>query len=359
MDENKEQVKEELSNDIHQLTQEKQEKIKKNLMWVAIFSIIMLFAGVTSGYIVASGTDFWVNLNLPTQFTLSTVIILISSLSLWGATFYMKQNKSTFAGILVGITLILGIVFGVFQVKGYNNLQQHGNAANAGIINFEGKYGDYYTLFYQNKEISFDGEKYFWQGSQVDQDLQQKMVGFCQTLKEVAREDEQKIDDYGIFMVKYKGAPVLLQNNKLVIDGKVLNDNQKYRLFRFSEAIASGRGDFIIIGQYGKDFTLNYKGKPVQYENRKFYLNGQELSEYQLNTLYSAPNRTSGFIFAFVFLHILHWLAGIIVLIVLLIKSLKHKYTAQNYIGLKIGSIYWHFLGILWLYLYLFLIFFH
>ena len=35
------------------------EKIKKNLLWVSIFSIIMLFAGITSGYIVASGRYFF------------------------------------------------------------------------------------------------------------------------------------------------------------------------------------------------------------------------------------------------------------------------------------------------------------
>jgi cytochrome c oxidase subunit 3 len=341
------------------LTVQQQEKVKTNLMWVAIFSIIMLFAGVTSGYIVASGADFWVNLKLPTQFTISTILILLSSLSLWGSIHFVKKNQLNLATPLIGLTLILGLLFGYFQVQGYLNMQKNGNAASSGIINFEGKYGDYFTMFYQNKEITFDGQDYYWQGQKVDKDLKLKMIDFSKDLLKVAKKDIQPLNDYGIFILKYKGNPVLYQNEKLVINGKPLTPNQKQRLYRFADAIASGRGDFIMIGEYGKDFTLNYKGKPVIYENRKFYQNEQELSEYQLNKLYSAPNRTSGFIFAFVFLHILHWLAGIIVLIVLFIKSLNHKYTPNNFIGLKIGSIYWHFLGILWLYLYLFLIFFH
>lgn len=345
--------------DANFLTLKQQEKVKTNLMWVAIFSIIMLFAGITSGYIVASGTDFWLNLKLPTQFTISTIVILISSLSLWGSTRFVKQNKLTIAKPLIGITLILGFTFGYFQYKGFSNMYTHGNAVVGGIINIEGKYGDYYTLYYKNKEISFDGDDYFWQGQKIDSDLSQKMNKFCHSLEKVAKKDEQPLKDYGTFMLKYKGDPVILQNNQLTLEDNPLTANQKQRLFRFSDAIASGRGDFIMIGKYGKDFTLNYKGKPVEYKNRKFYQNGQELSEYQLNKLYSTQNRTSSFIIAFVFIHILHWLAGIIVLIVLLIKTLKNKYTPKNHIGLKIGSIYWHFLGILWLYLYVFLIFFH
>ncbi len=341
------------------LTLKQQEKVKTNLMWVAIFSIIMLFAGVTSGYIVASGTDFWLNLKLPTQFTISTIIIILSSLSLWGATHFVKQNKLSLATPLVGITLILGLMFGYLQFKGFRTMHKEGNAVVGGIINIEGKYGDYYTLYYKNKEISFDGNDYYWQGKKVDADLKQKMIDFSNSLKKEAKKDEQSLKDYGTFMVKYKGEPVILQNNHLTLNNNALTSNQKQRLFRFADAIATGRGDFIMIGEYGKDFTLNYKGKPVEYKNRKFYQNGQELSEYQLNKLYSTQNRTSSFIIAFVFIHLLHWLAGIIVLIVLFIKTLKQKYTPQNYVGLKIGSIYWHFLGILWLYLYLFLIFFH
>ena len=341
------------------LSLKQQEKVKKNLMWVSIFSIIMLFAGITSGYIVASGTDFWVNLALPIQFTISTIVILLSSLALWGASYFIKQNKTSLATPFVGVALILGLTFGYFQFKGFRTMHHQGNAMVGGIVNIEGKYGEFYTLYYKNKEITFDGKDYFWQGNIVDKDLYQQMLEFSKTVASFAKNDEQPLSNYGTFMLKYKGEPILYLSNKLMLNNNPLTANQKQRLYKFAEAIVKKRGDFIMIGEYGKDFTLNYKGKPVEYKNRKFYQNGQELSEYQLNKLYSSQNRTSSFIIAFVFIHILHWLAGIIVLIVLFFKTLKGKYVKENFIGLKIGSIYWHFLGILWLYLYLFLIFFH
>jgi cytochrome c oxidase subunit 3 len=54
------------------------EKMKKNLVYVSIFSIVMLFAGFTSGYIVSMGDVFWVKYPLPLGFWLSTSASLMS-----------------------------------------------------------------------------------------------------------------------------------------------------------------------------------------------------------------------------------------------------------------------------------------
>lgn len=332
-----------------------QEKIKKNLLWVSIFSIIMLFAGITSGYIVASGSAFWVKVSLPNQFTISTAFILISSLAIYGASHFIKNNKTKLAGPLIGLAMIIGFGFGVYQYNGFKALSESGNAVRAGIINVDGKYGEYYSLFYNNKEISYDGNTYFWEGKEVDAELNSKMIEFCTEVMNVATEKEQPIKNYGIFMLKYNNQPVTHLNNRFELDKFSLSPEQKQRLFRFTESIVSGRGDFYMIGEYGTDFTINYKGKALDYKNRKFYQNDQELSPYQINQLNTSQNQTGSFIFAFVLVHALHWFAGMIVLLVLLINTLKGKYTIDNYIGLKIGSIYWHFLGILWLYLYAFL----
>lgn len=331
------------------------EKIKKYLLWVSIFSIIMLFAGITSGYIVASGSAFWVEVKLPSQFTISTIFILVSSLAIFGATHFIKQNKSKLAAPLIGLSLIIGVGFGVYQYSGFKTLAENGNAVRAGIINVDGKYGEYYSLFYNNKEISYDGANYFWEGQEIDSELKTEMIDFCTEVMNVATDKEQPISNYGIFILKYNNKPVVHLNNRFEMDKYSLSPEQKHRLFRFTESIVSGRGDFYMIGTYGEDFTINYKGKALNYENRKFYQNGQELSAYQINQLNTAQNKTGSFIFAFVLVHALHWFAGIIVLLVLFINTLKGKYTIDNYIGLKIGSIYWHFLGILWLYLYAFL----
>jgi len=331
------------------------EKIKKNLLWVSLFSIIMLFAGITSGYIVASGSDFWVDVKMPFAFTISTIFILISSLGIYGATVYVKKNNTKIASVFIGIALLIGLGFGYFQYKGFLTLHDNGNAVRAGIINIDGRYGEYYSIYYNNKEISFDGNNYFWEGEVLNEDLKSKFLKFNSEIVSVAKEKEQPISNYGIFILKYKNEPVLYENNRLELNGISLSPEQKQRLFRLSESIVSGRGDFYMVGKYGVDFTIKYKSKPIEYKNRKFYKDGQELSAYQMNQLNTSQNRTGSFIFAFVFVHGLHWLAGIIVLLVLFINTLKQKYTSMNHIGLKIGSIYWHFLGILWLYLYAFL----
>jgi len=335
------------------------EKIRKNLLWVSIFSIIMLFAGITSGYIVASGSDFWVVIDLPNQFFVSTFFLIISSLAVFGATHFIKNKKPKLITPLLGFALCIGLGFGYFQYKGFQHLSENGNAVRAGIINVEGKFGEFYNLYYNNKEISFDGYDYYWEGEKLSPELKQKMISFCDELQKVALEKEQPLSNYGEFVVKYKNKPIVHLNNRLEIDGLSLSPDQKGRLSRFSESVVSGRGDFYMIGKYGEDFTIKYKGKEISYKNRKFYREDQELSAYQLNQLNTSQNRTGSFIFAFILVHGLHWFAGIIVLLVLFINALKGKYTTKDYIGLKIGSIYWHFLGILWLYLYAFLNFIH
>jgi len=334
---------------------ELQEKVKKNLLWVSIFSIIMLFAGITSGYIVASGSAFWVKVKLPSQFTISTAFILISSLAIYGAAYFIKKSKANLAAPLIGLALVIGFGFGVYQYSGFKSLSESGNAVRAGIINVDGRFGEYYSLYHNNKEISYDGKDYFWEGQKVDSELKTKMIDFCTDVMNVANDKIQPINNYGIFMLKYNNKPITHLNNRFELDKFSLSPEQKQRLFRFTESIVSGRGDFYMIGTYGEDFTINYKGEALDYQNRKFYQNDQELSAYQVNQLNTSQNQTGSFIFAFVFIHALHWFAGIIVLLVLFINTLKGKYTIDNYIGLKVGSIYWHFLGILWLYLYAFL----
>ena len=347
-----------MSKNPNQLTQEQQEKVKKNLLWVSIFSIIMLFAGITSGYIVSKGSDFWVDIKLPSQFLISTISIGISSLAIYGASHFVKLKKEKLATPFIGLALLVGLGFGYFQFRGFITMSANGNAARGGIINVDGKYGEFYKLFYNNKEISFDGYEYFYQGKKIDTDLRSKMDKFCTELFTASSQNEQPISNYGIFMLKYNNTPVLHLNNRLEIDNFSLSPEQKMRLKRFAQSIVNGNGDFVMVGKYGKDFTLNYANKPVVYKNRKFYQGDKEFSAYLINQLNKAQNKTGSFVFAFVLVHGLHWLAGMITLLVLFINTLKQKYTYSNYTGLKIGSIYWHFLGILWVYLYAFLIFY-
>ncbi len=72
----------------------------------------------------------------------------------------------------------------------------------------------------------------------------------------------------------------------------------------------------------------------------------------------SFSNVTTTFIYVVVILHLVHLLAGFIALTVIIINQLRKKYTPVQHIGIELGVIFWHFLGLLWLLLFLFLNFY-
>jgi cytochrome c oxidase subunit 3 len=70
-------------------------------------------------------------------------------------------------------------------------------------------------------------------------------------------------------------------------------------------------------------------------------------------------NITMSYIYIIAVVHILHVLVGLISLFVVIINHLKKKYTPTNKLGFDLASIFWHFVDILWLYLFFFLYFFN
>lgn len=177
-------------------------KAAKPLLWVAITSIVMLFAGLTSAYVVRADNGNWLLFNLPNAFYLSTAVIVASSITLFMS--LQMAKKSNKMGTIIGVllTFVLGIVFTFAQFDGYSELTAKG-------IVFAGKYS----------------------------------------------------------------------------------------------------------------------------------------------------NAAGSFLYALTGLHLLHLFGGLISLFVTLINSMRGKYTAGNTLGLELTSIYWHFLDILWVYLFLFLYF--
>lgn len=52
--------------------------------------------------------------------------------------------------------------------------------------------------------------------------------------------------------------------------------------------------------------------------------------------------------------HAIHIIVGLIIIVVLLVKNYQHKYSAVNHLGITLGEIFWHFLGVLWISLFIF-----
>ena len=68
-------------------------------------------------------------------------------------------------------------------------------------------------------------------------------------------------------------------------------------------------------------------------------------------------NIATSFLYVITMAHMVHMFAGLIVLIVILWKHQQKKYNSSNKLGLELGLIFWHFLDLLWLYLFLFFVF--
>ena len=110
-------------------------KSAKALLWIGIVSIVMLFAGLTSAYIVRADNGNWLKFDLPDIFFLSTAIIITSSITFFLSHLSAKKNNYSGVKLWVFVTFVLGIVFCFTQFQGWSALYEKG-------IVFAGKYSN-------------------------------------------------------------------------------------------------------------------------------------------------------------------------------------------------------------------------
>lgn len=107
--------------------EEKNIRAKKMMLWFGIGSLFMSFAGLTSAVIVSSKRPDWLkDFQLPEAFTISTVIIILSSISLILAKRALKSNKRQTTTLWLLLTLALGITFISSQLVGFGQIIQSG-----------------------------------------------------------------------------------------------------------------------------------------------------------------------------------------------------------------------------------------
>jgi len=200
-------------------------KASKGLLWLGIVSITMLFAGLTSAYIVRQGEGKWVQFAMPALFKVSTILIVLSSVTMqWGVRSIKRNDKKTLK-LAITLTTLLGIGFVVFQYLSWSNL--------------------------------------------VSQ---------------------------GIYLV----------------------------------------GDI-------KDIKSTYEYIPAAKESAAEIAN--------------TGNVAASFLYVITGLHVVHLLGGLIALFVVFSRAFMEKYSGADYNGVRICSIYWHFLDGLWVYLFFFLLY--
>ena len=99
----------------------------KLLLWFAMASMTMMFAGITSAFVVSKSREDWIkDFQMPTSFYFSTLAIILCSV-----TFHLakkaiqKDDRKATTGFLL-LTLGLGIAFVFFQFNGFDQLIKQG-----------------------------------------------------------------------------------------------------------------------------------------------------------------------------------------------------------------------------------------
>lgn len=340
---------------------EQVEKSKKNLVYVGMLSVAMLFAGLTSAYIVSMGDSFWLKVGLPTPFWISTGIIMASSIVFQLAIFLAKKGNQSGLKAAISLVLILGIGFVYFQFKGYGELFDESIHPVSKIIVTEGKYGDYYEVKYKGDFIEINGNDYLIKGRLM---TKQELSEYQKFMSQFLKLDDKKpfeVNNYGKdFILYFQNTPLSVKDKHLYTsEGEELQFLDRARLRDLAVNVRDLRGDFYAKGQVGKDFHIYYKGKELGYKDRQLVKDGKPLDRYlQLKVMESADT-SSSYLFMITFIHLLHILITLLYVIKLVTRSFTGKINSENTISLKVGAIFWHFLGVLWIYLLLFLLFIH
>ena len=102
---------------------QKNYRAKKMMLWFAMISMSMTFAGLTSSYVVSSRRDDWINnFDLPIEFLFSAILILISSFTIHTAKRFMLKGDNFKQLIFLWSTIFIAIIFLIFQFIGFSKI---------------------------------------------------------------------------------------------------------------------------------------------------------------------------------------------------------------------------------------------
>lgn len=116
---------------------------KKFLVWLLIIAITMLFAGLTSAYIVRMGEGNWLHIELPRAFLYSTLTVIASSFTMIWAYRSAKTDEILQLKTALMLTFLLGVGFCYLQLAGWKAMNArslffaddlHGDKISASFI---------------------------------------------------------------------------------------------------------------------------------------------------------------------------------------------------------------------------------
>jgi cytochrome c oxidase subunit III len=105
----------------------------KLALLLGLGSVVMMFAGLTSAYIVKRNQPNWSGFELPQLFWYSTLFILISSVTVHMAKNAFNERLMSKYRTLISVTMILGVLFLVMQCIGFYQFWQRGLVLNKSV----------------------------------------------------------------------------------------------------------------------------------------------------------------------------------------------------------------------------------
>jgi len=173
----------------------------------------------------------------------------------------------------------------------------------------KGRYGEDFTITLEGEELSFVDRKLYHQSRKLTEEEIKKTEGrFVQNGKEF-----------------------------IVNKGEIYSEGQKV--------------DASTIEDY---FTTSVTREDIFINKGEWYLLGKEISYGLYNKFYQSSNNASSFLWVLVTFHLLHVILGLGALVVMFVRNKRGNYNEDNTVGLKMGGYFWHFLGIIWLVLFVF-----
>lgn len=116
---------------------------QKFAMWLFIISVVMIFASLTSAYIVKKAEGDWLLVQFPELFKVTSFVIVLSSISMHLAHLSAKRDNMLALRIWLAATTVLAVAFVVGQYLSWSELVDQGvffvgNAAGSFIYIFTG-----------------------------------------------------------------------------------------------------------------------------------------------------------------------------------------------------------------------------
>lgn len=94
----------------------------KFALWLWMVTIAMLFAALTSAYIVKKSGGKWLQYELPAILGVNAVVLFLSSTTMQGACFSAKKNNFKAFKVYLRITLLLALLFLIGQYQAWKDL---------------------------------------------------------------------------------------------------------------------------------------------------------------------------------------------------------------------------------------------